>query len=198
MVARTPANKNQRYPSEPPTAEEVERILEEASLRDRAIITLMYRGGLRCAEALSVRRCDFTVAGDTSTVRVLLPKGAARGKKPRVVGLGRKSTRIVLDWIAARPETAGDAAPLCCTRNGTRVLTAHIRSVLPKLAAKAGIERRVHPHALRHGFACEAVMEGRPLPWISRALGHTSLVTTMLYLEHLAPVDIITGMQERD
>jgi site-specific recombinase XerD len=59
--------------------------------------------------------------------------------------------------------------------------------VRPKLAAKAGVDKRVHPHGLRHAHAYELTMEGVEMPIIQRQLGHTSLATTDRYLNHIAP-----------
>lgn len=204
MVNQSPSNKGVRFPSEALAPDEIAALLaacgsSRTGRRNRAALTLMHRGGMRCAEALGVRRQDFTVDDGVAVVRVLRPKGAGRGKKPRVVALGRASTAVLEDWLAVRDELGVNGIhPLCCTLRGTVVATSYMRELLPRLARKVGIERRVHPHALRHSFAFECVMEGRPLPWISKCLGHTSLLTTQAYLDHLAPADVISGMQERD
>jgi integrase/recombinase XerD len=63
---------------------------------------------------------------------------------------------------------------------------------------KAGIDKRVHPHALRHTHAFEVTMEGVPVPVIQQQLGHASLETTSRYLYHLAPRDLINRMQARE
>jgi len=73
----------------------------------------------------------------------------------------------------------------------------YVRTALPRLAAKAGIEKRVHAHALRHTLAFELMMEGVPVPIIQRQLGHASLATTQRYLDHIAPKDVIEVMQGR-
>lgn len=198
----TPANKNKRFPSEALSAHEAEALLKACGrsptgIRNRAALTLMYRAGLRCAEALSVRRCDVEFDGEgRATVRVLRPKGAGRGKPPRIVGLGAKSARALRAQLDSRD--FGESSPLCSTRNGTAPSTAYFRSLLPRLARKAGITRRVHCHALRHSFAYEMAMEGVPVPVISKALGHGAIGTTMIYLSSIAPMDVILSMQARD
>ena len=69
----------------------------------------------------------------------------------------------------------------------------------PRLAKKAGIEKRVHPHGLRHTYAYElAVAEGKPAPLIQAALGHSSLATTDRYLRHIAPAELIETMRSRE
>jgi integrase len=69
--------------------------------------------------------------------------------------------------------------------------------LLPRLAAKVGIDKRVHPHGLRHCLAYELMMEGVPVPIIQRQLGHASLATTDRYLRTIAPSDVIEAMQRR-
>lgn len=73
-----------------------------------------------------------------------------------------------------------------------------MRTLLPRLAGKAGIDKRVHPHGLRHTMAFELMMEGVPVPVIQRQLGHASLATTDRYLAHLAPKDVVEAMQRRE
>jgi len=199
-----PANKGKRLPPEALTAEEIESVIGKlgggpAALRNEVVILLMWRAGLRSAEALSVRRCDLTMDGGRAVVRVVSPKGAGRGVLPRVLGLGAMSTSRLKPWLEVFERRGWPhTTPLCCTLQGKPMATGYLRQFIPRAARRAGITRRVHPHAFRHTFAFESVMEGQPLPWVSRALGHTSMLTTQRYLDHLAPADVISGMQGRD
>jgi site-specific recombinase XerD len=69
-----------------------------------------------------------------------------------------------------------------------------VRALCKRLAAKAGIEKRVHPHGFRHGWALGQVESGTSLPVIQQLLGHSSLATTPTYVSHIAPVDAnLTG-----
>ena len=88
-------------------------------------------------------------------------------------------------------------ATLFCTLQGKPLKSSYVRTLLPRLAQKAGIEKRVHPHGLRHTHAYELMMEGVPVPIIQQQLGHTSLAATDRYVAHLAPVDVIEKMQSR-
>jgi site-specific recombinase XerD len=69
--------------------------------------------------------------------------------------------------------------------------TGYVRDMLKRKAARAGIEKRVHPHGLRHTHAAELVREGVPMNVIRDQLGHTSLATTDRYLRNVAPADVI-------
>jgi Phage integrase family len=62
-----------------------------------------------------------------------------------------------------------------------------VRALCNRLAAKAGIDKRVHPHGLRHGWALAQVQSGTSLNAIQQLLGHRSLHTTSVYLQHIAP-----------
>ena len=73
----------------------------------------------------------------------------------------------------------------------------YVRTLLPRLARQAGIEKRVHAHGLRHTHAFELLMEGVEIPVIQRQLGHMSLQTTDTYLSHIAPRDVIRRISER-
>ncbi len=81
---------------------------------------------------------------------------------------------------------------------GSPIKSAYVRVLLPRLARKAGIEKRVHAHALRHTHAAELMREGVPLNLIQRQLGHRSVATTSRYLDHLQPQEVVDAMQKRD
>src|SRR6266571_155244 len=70
-------------------------------------------------------------------------------------------------------------------------------ALLPRLARKVGIEKRVHPHGLRHTCAAELAMERVPVHVIRKQLGHASLHTTTVFLEHIAPVELADTMRRR-
>jgi len=196
---RVPANKGRRYPAEVLTPDEVRALLAQCSetsslgLRHRALITVLYRTGVRCSEALalSVKDIDLQVG----SVAVLHGKGDRR----RTVGIDPGATTIVDQWIRRRSALAQTAdAPLFCTLRGTPMDSAQVRLLLPRLARQAGIAKRVHPHGLRHTHAYELMMEGVAMPIIQRQLGHASLATTDTYLSHIAPKQVIDAITNRE
>jgi site-specific recombinase XerD len=91
-------------------------------------------------------------------------------------------------WMDIRPRSRA----LFCTLEGRPVLSGYVRDMLKRKAARAGIEKRVHPHGLRHTHAAELVREGVPMNVIRDQLGHTSLATTDRYLRNVAPADVIS------
>lgn len=86
---------------------------------------------------------------------------------------------------------------MLCTLQGKALETAYVRALLPRLARKAGISKRVRAHAPRHTYASELRSEGVDVGIISRQLGHWNIVTTVRYLDHVAPQLVIDTMQAR-
>ncbi len=89
-------------------------------------------------------------------------------------------------------------APVFCTLDGKSIKDAYVRALLPRLAKRAGITKRVHPHGLRHTGAAELRAEGVDIGIISKQLGHRSISTTARYLDHIAPQAVIAVMRGRE
>lgn len=160
-----------------------------AGVRDRAYIAVLYRCGLRNNEA---RMLDFSDlhrteqgSGKVWQIRVRHQKGKT---SHRVLGVDRGCQAMLEQWIELRGE---DPGPLFRTKQGNRIDTSHLRQKLPKLAAIAGIQRRVHPHCLRHTFARGLSDRGINMRIIQLALGHSKLNTTQEYLHHLGDADVV-------
>ena len=162
-------------------------------IRNRALITVMYRGGLRLGEALALKPKD--IDPKQGTITVLHGKGDRR----RTVGMDAVAMGVVMRWVERRKALGlTGRSPLFCTLAGKPLKPSYVRTLLPRLAEKAAIEKRVHPHGLRHTMAFELMMEGVPVPVIQRQLGHASLATTDRYLSHIAPRDVVETMQRRE
>ena len=197
-TGRVPANKGQRYPAEPLSADEMQGLIKGCShkaptgIRNRALLVLLYRAGLRISEALALKPKDLDLA--TGAVRVLHGKG----DKARVVGLDPGALAVIARWVDRRALLGvGNRAPLLCTLKGATVKDAYVRKLMKRLGHRAGIEKRVHPHGLRHTHAAELAREGTPMNVIQAQLGHSSLATTDRYLRHVAPAELVKLMQAR-
>lgn len=160
--------------------------------RNRAILAVLYRAGLRLNEALSLRPKDVdAVAG---AIRVLFGKGG----RSRTVGVDDRAFEFVAAWADERSALGVPAdAPLFCTTSGRKVTSAYIRRLLPDLARRAGVAKRVHAHGFRHTHAAQLRAEGVDIGIISKQLGHTSLLTTVLYLDHIAPTAVVDAVRAR-
>ena len=186
-------------PAEPLDQSEIEALLKACSnrapsgIRNRALIVLLWRGGLRISEALGLFPKDLSP--DKGTIRVLRGKGG----KSRIIGLDAGAWSIIQRWIDRRADLKiNGRRRLFCTLDGSPLQAAHFRNTLKRLASKAGIEKRVHPHGLRHSHACELRQEGIDIGIISRQLGHSSTATTARYLDHVAPQAVIDTMRARE
>ncbi len=161
-------------------------------VRNRALIAVMWRSGLRVSEALSLELRDVDL--DAGTLRVRHGKG----DKSRTVGVDEQTTALLARWLDRRRKLSpGSRAPIFCTLDGGRVDSSYVRRLLPRLARKAGVERRVHAHGLRHTYAAELAREGTAINVIRDALGHTSLAVTDRYLRGVAPTHVIDTMRAR-
>ncbi len=196
---RTPANKGRRYPAEILTPDEVRALMRACSakastgIRNRALIVTLYRGGLRLAEALALYPKDIDPA--RGTVRVLHGKG----DRARTVGLDPGALAVLERWLAERRRLGISARRrLFCTLAGAPLQAAYVRELLPRLAAKAGVDKRVHAHGLRHTHAAELAEEGHPINLVQAQLGHGSLATTDRYLRHIAPAALVEAMRRRE
>ena len=119
--------------------------------------------------------------------------------RSRTIGIDPEAVAVVMRWLDTRHSLSiGGRLPVFCTLKGRPLKPSYVRTALARLAARAGIEKRVHPHGLRHTMAYELMMEGYPMPLIQKQLGHTSLATTERYLQHIAPKDLIEAMRDRD
>jgi integrase/recombinase XerD len=165
------------------SAGEAERLIEAASgttprsLRDRALVELLYGAGLRVSEAIGLERSGVDL--DERAVRVL-----GKGGKERVVPVGRQAVEALRRYLARgrpyldrrhRPELFLNAKGGALTRSGAFL-------ILRRLAETAGLEPgRVHPHLLRHSFATHLIEGGADLRSVQEMLGHADLSTTELY-----------------
>lgn len=191
------SNAGLQFPPEPLSAAEVRALLlacaehTDTGKRNRAMLTVMWRAGLRCAEVLALRVSDIDPA--RGTVRVLRGKG----RKARTVGIDPDAVAVAAVWIAARASRGIGQGPLFCTLAGGSLCPRYVRALVGRLGVKAGIEHRVHPHGLRHTMAAELSDEGWPVMLISRQLGHSNVATTDTYLQSLHPAAVIDRARAR-
>jgi len=161
--------------------------------RDRALLVILWRAGLRVSEALSLRFQDVRPHGGALVLRVETPKGFRRGALPREVALDYGAARHLRPLLSQK--CAGEY--LFTTRTGARVQANHVRRLCGKLAKRAGLARRVHPHAFRHTFAVEFYSETKDPYLLMLALGHTSLSTTTKYLRTIGATEVIQATAAR-
>ena len=161
-------------------------------IRNRALIAGLWRTGLRISEALALELRDVDLEAGTLRVR------HGKGDKSRTLGIDEQTAALLARWLDRRRALSpGARAAVFCTLAGGRLDTSYIRQLLPRLARKAGIEKRTHAHGLRHTYAAELAREHSPDNVIRDALGHSSLVVTDRYLRDVAPMHVIDTMRAR-
>ncbi|RJP24937.1 MAG: tyrosine recombinase XerC [Candidatus Omnitrophota bacterium] len=151
------------------------------SLRDKALITLLYASGLRVSELTGLDILDIEYK--QGVVRVV-----GKGSKERIVPTGDTARRLLGRYLAVRDEfrpVPGERG-LFLTRRGKRITDRMVRYILEKYIEKLAVNKNVHPHTLRHTFATHLLENGANIRVIQEMLGHASLSTTQIYT-HLSP-----------
>jgi site-specific recombinase XerD len=180
------------------TSTEIESLLKACStrgscgIRNRAMFALAWRSGLRIGEVLALRAKDI----DFSSGRVVIQRG--KNGRRRVVGLDAGTAALVQRWLDVRRKRGiNGRGPVFCTLTGSAIDQSYVRHALPRLARKAGIEKRVHAHALRHGYAVSLEREGATVSMIRDLLGHSSLAVTDRYLRRVGGGEAIAFSRDR-
>ena len=173
-IERIPYGKREKKLPVILSREEVGRVL--AAVRNekhRTLLTTIYAAGLRLGEAIRLE------VGDIDSERMVLRVRGGKGRKDRLVPLGRELLeRLRRYWLAYRPERIlFPGAALDRTLHPTGVQRAFSRALLA-----AGIRKRACVHTLRHCYATHLLEAGTDLRAIQAWLGHTSLSTTAVYL----------------
>lgn len=168
--------------------DEVSRLLSEiptdteTGLRDRAIIELLFSGGLRVSELCNLNRDSINLARREFMVR-------GKGKKDRPIFIDQTTAEHIEEYLNARtdtlpalflnnssnqniPDTSGDFR---------RLSPRSIERIIGKYTRLAGITKHVTPHTLRHSFATDLLMNGADIRSVQSLLGHANIATTQIY-----------------
>ncbi|MBN1824578.1 MAG: tyrosine recombinase XerC [Endomicrobiales bacterium] len=162
--------------------EEITRLfaIPNVRLRDRAMLELLYSGGLRIDELISLNDCDVDFLG--SVVRVW-----GKGSKERIIPVGDQSLSVLREYMKKRKgrgrseRRTGGSEPLFLNKQGVRISSRGARKTLNQWFLLAGFKKKVSPHTLRHSFATHLLDRGCDLRSVQEMLGHKSLSTTQVY-----------------
>ncbi len=186
--------------------EEVERILSEAngqdlkSLRDRAILELLFSAGLRVSELTDINREKIDLKRQELSVR-------GKGDKVRVVFISDSAAQAIKRYMEKRLDTdpalfvrdvqglkkfeskiskkaggpARNASRSDAGGDNLRLTPRSVQRIVKYYATKAGIVKDVHPHTLRHSFATDLLINGADIRSVQAMLGHSSITTTQVY-----------------
>lgn len=154
----------------------------ETGLRDRAIIELLFSGGLRVSELISLNRDSINFERREFVVR-------GKGSKDRPIFISKAAADCVYEYICVRH----DSLPALFLNNSRNTQTADtsgnyrrltprsIERIVQKYARLAGITKHVSPHTLRHSFATDLLMNGADIRSVQALLGHSDISTTQIY-----------------
>ena len=176
------AEKPERKYPEILTSKEVELFLEQPQCvdakgyRDHAMLELLYATGIRVSELISLDLEDFSAAG--SFIRC-----ASRGKE-RVIPLYHGAVKAIQDYVKnIRPQLIADSEEraLFVNMNGERMSRQGFWKIIKFYQEKAGIQKDITPHTLRHSFAVHLLENGADLRSIQEMLGHADISSTQIY-----------------
>ncbi|MFC1951622.1 tyrosine recombinase XerC [Chloroflexota bacterium] len=167
------------------TAEETVRLLTSPDLskpegqRDRAIMELLYASGLRVSELVNLNLEQVNL--DSGEIRV-----RGKGSKERIVLIGQPAADALRTYLKqGRPKLFSTKIrmtnALFINRYGERIPERRVQRILEKYTNIAGIDKRVHPHLLRHTFATHLLDGGADLRVVQELLGHANLSSTQIY-----------------
>ncbi|MBQ6704944.1 MAG: site-specific tyrosine recombinase XerD [Opitutales bacterium] len=166
------------------SVDEVSKILETPmpetpqGLRNRAMLEVMYGSGLRASElcGLEIQSVNF----DEGIIRV-----RGKGSKERIVPVGRRARQAIFAYLSedGRPRLAKakTGSALFISSWGKAISRKTLWVILQEIVASAGIDKKIHPHQLRHAFATHLLANGADLRVIQEMLGHADIGTTQIY-----------------
>ena len=154
----------------------------ESGLRDRAIIELLYSGGLRVSELVGLNRDSINLERREFMVR-------GKGSKDRPIFISKSAADRVRDYLDARTDSlpalflnnSRNTQAVDRSGNYRRITARSVERIVEKYARFAGITKHVSPHTLRHSFATDLLMNGADLRSVQSMLGHADISTTQIY-----------------
>lgn len=162
------------------TVEEVNRLLEQPSgdspkeLRDKAMLELLYATGIRVSELISLKMQDVNL--QMSYIRC-----RDEGKE-RIIPFESAAKQALVRYLdSARDTMCHDTDDLFSNCQGSRMTRQGFWKIIKYYAAKAGVEKDITPHMIRHSFASHLVNNGADLRAVQEMLGHSDISTTQIY-----------------
>ena len=148
------------------------------SLRDTALLEVIYSAGMRISEAVGVNLGDIDLLSGIVKIR-------GKGKKERMGALGGSAVAAIRKWLperkAANPDISRKAPLFINCRDGGRITARSCQRNLKNYLAAAGLPPDLTPHKLRHSFATHLLDAGADLRSVQEMLGHENLSTTQIY-----------------
>jgi site-specific recombinase XerD len=209
-------NRDQHFPREVLDPDEVVRLMAAMGGgargdRNRALVVVLFRAGLRLSEAIGawgekdpddasrwvryprpgLRVRDIDLRGGTLNVV------EGKGGDQRIVGLDDGALLYLERWIGRRQNLGlPPKGKVFVQFDGSGMSDSSVRQLVARAGKRAGIDKRVHPHGLRHSHAALMAWSGTPVHVIQRQLGHKSLDTTSRYIGQVAPTQLVEAVNQ--
>ena len=155
------------------------------SVRDRAMLEVMYGSGLRLSELVSLNCRELNLT--EGEVRV-----TGKGNKERKLPLGRESIKWIEQWLTMRNDLKPQDDAVFISKLGKRISPRNVEKRFAQWGIKQGLSSHIHPHKLRHSFATHMLESSGDLRAVQELLGHADLSTTQVYthldFSHLSEV----------
>jgi len=146
-------------------------------VRNGAMLNILARAGLRLSEALALKLDDVTLNDRSGSLLVRQGKG----KKERTVALAKEARAVLRAYLDVRPKMAQTEA-LFISRSWQPLGPRDVQRLISEARRRAGIQKKVTPHTLRHTFATRFLQNGGDVATLASLLGHTNVATTTRYL----------------
>jgi len=154
------------------TIEEVKKLINSIyNIKHKLILKLMYGCGLRVSELVNLKKQDFNFSEDLLHIKL------SKGRKDRFVKIPDSIKKELANYSSL---FKGEI--FFASSRGGKLTTATIQKIVKNATRKAGINKNVHPHTLRHSFATHLLEQGIDLRIIQKLLGHSDIKTTQIYL----------------
>ena len=170
--------------------EEAQILLKQPSkryptgLRNKTIMSLMLHCGLRLSEVTNLR------PGNINLTKGKLRVESGKGKKDRDLAIPDYLTDLLDTWRNIRPKSNY----FFSTLKGKKLSGRYIQFMVKRYVLKAGIDKDVTPHTLRHSYATEYYKQTKDIETLRRILGHSDISTTTIYIT-LANIEVENGMK---
>ena len=186
------SNKAHRRLPKALTVEEVLTLIDSAfhegdpiTLRDQAMIELLYSSGARVSELIGINTADLSIV-ESATGLITTLKLRGKGGKERIVPVGSFATKAVDDYkVRIRPLLAAKSSvvnpALFLNVRGGRITRQSVWAITLKAAQTAGMEEEPSPHVFRHSYATHLLDGGADVRVVQELLGHASVTTTQIY-----------------
>jgi integrase/recombinase XerD len=158
---------------------------EPITLRDQAMLELLYSSGARVSELIGINMNDLSkVQSDDGEITTLKLRG--KGSKERIVPLGSFATKAIDDYcVRIRPDLLAknpkNNPALFLNSRGGRISRQSAWQMVLDAAAAVGITEHVSPHVFRHSYATHLLDGGADIRVVQELLGHASVTTTQIY-----------------